>query len=215
MRDVAAARIGQFVLVSGDLEILNLAILREAWQDQTIKRLIDAGSQSPSAPLPRQQRRALERKGEGNPGQLKESDVFLTLLKMLPHAVQARIIGDNSVWCYLLDAGMVVSADELLLKHGIKISGTWYSLGILDAILGEVDAAKESPVDPSQGGVVGALLTRLAPIARMFLGRPPDMYGVTPLLIFRKVSGSRGNLGPIGATSVCHSRRRQRLESVI
>ena len=188
-RDIAAARIGQFVLVSGELEVLNLAMLRVAWEDETIKRLMEQeGEDCLSAPN-RQQRRAQQRNSGKKQDQVTQFDVAIALLRILPHAIQARLQGDADVWCNLTDAGLVVSADDLLLKHGIRLAGTWNLLGILDALPDAGDTAELKATDHGAIGTVGDLLTALAPIGRMLLGRPPRAYGLTPLLVFREVSG--------------------------
>ncbi|UTW52048.1 hypothetical protein KFF05_01240 [bacterium SCSIO 12827] len=189
-RNIEEARIGQFVLATGELEVKNLSMLRAAWQDETIKKLLDQGQHEDISSLSRQQRRAVERKGAKSSVVPTDNDVALAFMKILPHAVQAHIQGDTlSAWCNLLEDGLVVSADELLLKHGIRVSGTWHVLGILDAFPGSIETDLNPSFELTEGGVLGALLTVIAPVARLLLGRPPNSYGITPLLIFREVSG--------------------------
>lgn len=196
--DIASAAIGQFVLVSGQLLLLDLAMLKSAWEKPPIQRLMKAGMnhQLKSSGRNREQRRAAE-KSALSQGEA-QFEVLVALLSMMPHAVQVRLIGNNvNVWCTLEEGAIAGLSSNLILKHGALLGGSWNMLGVLDA----------SPYDPEfknddgEGEaeifariaetMVGALAARLGPITRTVMGRPPSAYGVTPLLIFRDVSAER------------------------
>ena len=119
------------------------------------------------------------------------------MLATLPHAVQAAITErggpqDRVTWCSLRDENLIVPGSDLLLKHGVRIAGEWSMLGILDAL---PDAAVAGSPELAQMlsafslGSLGAVIGPMAPAIRTMLGRPTDAYGMTPLLIFREVSG--------------------------
>ena len=167
-RDVARARIGQFVLVQGELDVVNLGTLGRAWNESSFKKLaLAAAGVAPG-----------KRKGQHR----DEVEAGLSFIKLLPHSIHATLRGVVSVWCCLQSAGMVVSADDLLLKHGVIVQGSWTLLGILDA------GPDLRPTASESSGVddLVDLMRSLAPAARKLLGRPSDHYGVTPLLIFRE-----------------------------
>ena len=167
-RDVAQARIGQFVLIQGDLDVVDLGTLGRAWSESPFKKLaLAASGVGPGT-----------RKGQ----QRTETEAGLSFIKLLPHSIQATLRGTISVWCCLQSAGMVTPADDLLLKHGVTVQGRWSLLGILDA---GPDSHLPDSASPNVQDLVG-LMRMLAPSARQLLGRPADHYGVTPLLIFRE-----------------------------
>lgn len=188
VRDISSARIGQFVLVPGKLEIMDLSMLRLVWEDATIKRLLTASQEEEVQPN-RHHRRVQNRKGKKDKDTLPtDMEVGLTFMKVLPHSIQAHIRGEVNAWCTLLDSGLVGSMDDLLLKHGVQIQGFWQTLGILDALMDEEESDNETDKHtPDIQSVGGNLLNNIAPIARQLLGRPPNAYGLTPILIFREV----------------------------
>lgn len=190
VRDVRDARLGQFVLAKGSLILLDLTALKGAWGEGAMKKLVTQGLQQG---VNREQRRA-----QGGAGKV-DSDLFMALLKLLPHTVQARLIGDTAnLWCVLDEASIVGSASDLFLKHGVMLDGDWSMVGVLDAYPYQphpTDAAGV-PLDFGLAGVaasaVGQLMVHLAPVARTLMGRPPSAFGVTPLLIFREIAGRPG-----------------------
>jgi hypothetical protein len=192
-RSLAEARIGQFVLVSGSLVLLDLPMLKASWGNQTVQKMIRDGATSQAASgINRQQRRA-----QGQPGnahQLNpEIELLMALLTMLPHVLQCRMIGpDVNTWCNLDEEFVVGKASDLTLKHGTLLQGDWQMLGIMDAY---PDSALQHGSDLADvlsqvaATPVGQMSAALAPVARTLLGRPNEAHGITPLLIFREITG--------------------------
>ena len=164
-RDITRASSGQFVLTQGELDIVNLGTLRAAWAENPIRKLVFSGSMSK--------------------GERAQMDAGFSFIKLLPHSIQAVLRGEIAVWCCLRSDGMTTPADDLLLKHGATVSGRWSLLGILDALPDSAAPAEDPPVGPE--GNMGTVMRALAPTAREVLGRPPDHYGVTPVLILREI----------------------------
>jgi hypothetical protein len=201
LRVLQGARIGQFVLASGSLVILDLSLLKDAWGQPTVKRLISQPqAQTIQSQLPNPANREQRRRQEALQQKTKPSDdvqFMLEFLPLLPHTIQAHLIGTGfGVWCTLNPKSLVGAASDLLLKHGTYVPGTWNMLGVLDAfpdmgvtLAGPTGLSEiEETIAAVASTEVGKLAARLAPAARRFLGRPPGSYGMTPLLIFRKVS---------------------------
>lgn len=188
-REIWNARIGQFVLLKGYLTVLDVSMLKAAWKLPSVQAAIKSGTEPTSQSQGnRQQRRA--NGGHKQPSPPNETDLALELIGIMPHLVQARLLGERFyAWGSLKEEGLVTSAGDLLLKHGMRIGGEWAMLGILDAFpdVGIKDAPES---DPSMG-VASLMLSHLGPAARLILGRPDIAHGVTPLLIFREV-----NAGP-------------------
>lgn len=67
-------------------------------------------------------------------------------------------------------------------------------VGILDAEPTSDSAALPAQNELEAGMAIfvdgfGHILETLGPLARQFLGRPADAYGITPLVIYREVTG--------------------------
>lgn len=194
-RDIWNARIGQFVLVKGWLTVLAVEMLRAAWQLPTVQAAIKSGANAPDNQGNRQQRRA-----EGNQKkttQPTEIDLAIELLGVMPHLVQARLLGKNFyAWGSLKEEHMVTTAGDLLLKHGTRLQGQWAVLGILDAFPDEGSPLKAPETDNTMG-VASAVLSHIGPAARTLLGRPDVAHGVTPLLIFREINAAEAGSSPL------------------
>lgn len=178
-RDIGQAQLGQFVLCTGSLSISDLMMMEKTWRLSSVQKLIKAGNKVKSGK---------------NYNALSEIELAFDLLGIMPHTVQARLKEGyiNKVWCSLNQDGLTGAVSDITLKHGTEIPGKWSMLGILDAkskLAFETQPQQPDP-DFSEGKEIADKMLRLiAPIARSFLGRPDDHYGMTPLLIFRSIDG--------------------------
>lgn len=126
VRQIKGARIGQFVLMTGQLAAFDVGILREAWKLPAIKKSIvanasaqeKANSSSPS--MNRYDRRKANLPRTDQPS---DTEAALELIPLLPHSVQGAITaGDITAWFNLREESLVISSSELLLKHGIGVA---------------------------------------------------------------------------------------------
>jgi hypothetical protein len=181
---IARARIGQFVHVYGVLTIIDTELLRNLWQSPII--------------IGELQKRWKTGQHPGQPKLTKEKvqqqQMMFEMLPKWPHGVQMTIDGQGfSTWGTLAKDCLITAASDLALKHGYEIPGTWHILGILDAMPGPVQAyipvpeIVSSPEEAMQN--MKSLAKNFSTNIRGALGRPPDKYGITPILIFREVSG--------------------------
>jgi len=181
-KDISSANMGQFVLCSGSLSMTDLKLMERIWKLSSVQALMKL---SQSEPGNRKQRRA---KGKPISNSTNEIDLVIDLLGVLPHTIQAKISGNQNIWCSLTEDGMSTLPSDITLKHGTSIPGIWHVLGILDA-KPEIRIDLEQEPDLSDGQELAAkVMTMLGPVAQNFLGRPEDHYGITPLLIFRRVA---------------------------
>jgi hypothetical protein len=195
-RELSAARIGQFVLVSGELAILDLPMLRQLWELPIVRATVLSGAGRAEGSQTNAPNRA-ERRRESRPQQKREAtiaeapaDFMLQTVKYLPHAIQAVLTNKDrttAIWCSIGEESLVGSSADLMLKHGAIISGTWNLVGILDA-LPEVGGSAESVAAALGNTPLAQAAQSLAPFVRQMMGRPPHAYGLTPLLIFREIS---------------------------
>lgn len=192
-RDILSARIGRFVLATGSLLVLDAAMLKEAWGKSSIKRRLQHGIDQEKPEPNRNERKRREATGQ-KPVVNDDTQFLVDLLSLFPHSVQAHLVGqDYRVWCCLSADSLVGLSSDLMLKHGVSVPGQWHMLGVLDALPEPADpeAANLLEQDTAQKAETagGILVAHLSPIARRLLGRPSSAYGITPLLVFREVSG--------------------------
>jgi len=200
-----ATCIGQFVKVS-DLTLWkglwSLPALKQVLTENAFAEQQASSGVSASAPQSSQQRkRDRNIKAVQGPTNVLEHQMegALALVGMLPHTIQARLMMDGgaSVWCSLREDGLIVSASDLTLKHGVMVSGRWTMVGVLDAypevdVEGKATTTDAEAVTASRiagGSPLGELMVSLMPAIRGLLGRPQQAHGITPLVIFREVSG--------------------------
>jgi hypothetical protein len=186
-RSLSEGAVGQFVLVTGTLVILDLAVLKQVWDMPKIRELMLSGiSGGIQNPFPKSGAKKLNQHDQN-----KEILTFmLNIIKLFPHGMQARLFtpNDEIVWCSLRDDGLIGSSTDLLFKHGATISGTWNILGVLDALPDSKTEGLNDEQTKTFGPEVAAhAMLTLSPVARMMLGRPAEAYGLTPLLVFRQV----------------------------
>lgn len=195
VRGLADARMGQFVLVTGDFAAFDVGILREAWKLPTIKKaILESANNADEKQAVGNRHERRKQNIKSSPKGSSEAEAALELIPLLPHSVQGTIrAGDTTTWFNLREDSMVISSSELLLKHGIGVAGVWSVLGILDAMPQldqfsmEMHAIEQLTAAASLGGIMSQL-SQLAVMARLMLGRPPGSYGMTPLMVFREIS---------------------------
>jgi hypothetical protein len=199
IRDISQTRIGKIVEITGRLTVLDFSLMKSAWDVPSIKKIVKASEGNQTPAVSRQQRRHTERQQQIPTTQdVSPVELGFDMIRILPHPMQARMDGANfTAWCSLRDEALVVSSADLLLKHGIGISGEWKIVGILDAM--PEPSITVDPLDPMSAftpaieadpmlNPIGTMLQQLSNLARAFLGRPPSAYGITPLLIFRSIN---------------------------
>lgn len=182
--DIGRARIGHFIHIFGTITIIDTSLLRNLWESQTVtaelKRRWKKG-EIPGQPKP-------------TPQQIEHQQIMFEMLPKWPHGTQLTIDGTGfSAWGTLAEDCTITTAGEIALKHGYEIPGTWHVLGILDAtpsplaIPINVPEIAQSPTEALNN--MKSIGKNLSNSIRSALGRPVDKYGITPILIFREVSG--------------------------
>jgi hypothetical protein len=203
-RDLTAGRLGQFVIASGELSILNAEMLPKIWESEAVRNMAvgqwaenvtKQWGANPQNSALRPHERAKAEKAVFKAAEMSARG-SMEILTTFPHSAQCTIKGTNfSVWSTLSTEGMIGTVADLSLKHGTEIPGQWHLLGVLDAL--------PNPIPPQtqivNTGVpihMGSVIRNFSNLGRTILGRAPEAHGVTALLLFRGVSGGRlGNSG--------------------
>lgn len=176
-RTLEKARIGQTILVSGELDVFDMNILISFFSDmkqfRSFSHLFDDDKKTPKAA---QEKKVLHEKVEA----------IAKMLGRFPLQTQAVLrTVQSSIWCLMKSDSMEAKFTEIMLKYGSRVAGTWNMLAILDCFPDEPDSLR---LKLSEGEVTTLqdACKRLDFVTK-HIGRPPASYGVTPLLIFRSV----------------------------
>ncbi|MFT2133180.1 hypothetical protein [Stenotrophomonas maltophilia] len=164
--DLRTAEVGQIVLVSGNLSLFDIDLVKRLWDGMTAYMALEgAGKSSPKAA--QAERKKMELAGK--------------VIKDLPPALQLTINdGHDEVWAQLNAQYMTLDPHSMTMKHGPNVQGTWHVVAILDAVPDEI--VTSSRRDTAQ------FIDMMYPLMgglRNLIGRPATSYGVTPLLLFR------------------------------
>lgn len=191
-RSIQRARIGDLVLTSGKLALFDMALLEKAWKLDFVKKAIRSNEETQSIINGHRRSERRRAKAQQISAAQNESEAGLEFMGILPHLIQATISDqDNAVWCILRQDGLTTPANEIFLKHGVAVTGTWNIVGITDALpeeeIDEVLALEQMRAAQTLGGMSALLAGQLVTPIKIVLGRPKAAFGVTPLLIFREI----------------------------
>lgn len=194
-RDVDGARIGQFVLVQGALAVVDFGMFKTLWGRPSIQAMIQQGVDGANTPTPtsRAERRRDHRGNDSGARPTSASDVIGDILAAIPHPVQARMLTERrqSIWASLKTESLVIDSSDVFLKHGIALEGRWNIFGVLDAlpVSGSDDPLKDELVADFESLPFGQMAVGMLPLLQSGYARTPTAYGVTPIMIFREVTG--------------------------
>lgn len=170
--DINKSNIGQFVLLSGKLFMFDVSFFQKVLMKSHSKQSFIGGFVGAST---------------NSKTAKNDAHEFLDVIDALPNSIQARLVAEDfSTWSTLYADGLSLSPDDLLLKHGFIISGEWKVLGILDALPDHDNTNEDYSFLPD----FQRILANYSNILRPKFGRDTSSYGITPLMIFRKVSGN-------------------------
>nr|VFJ88520.1 MAG: hypothetical protein BECKLFY1418B_GA0070995_101050 [Candidatus Kentron sp. LFY] len=129
---------------------------------------------------------------------------------MFPYTIQASITGKYSSWSVLKEEFMATMPEHLMLEYDESNIGEWNMLGILDAkpsrsnhrtieeILKQLEETVEQLEDDREvdGGdnpnaAIKLMANLFGTMAKAFVGRSEEQYGMTSLMIFREVAGQQ------------------------
>jgi 3',5'-cyclic AMP phosphodiesterase CpdA len=159
------AVIGQFVQLTGSPWLFDMRLLQRVMSTGSMQAFVSVLPDLHEQPL--------------------VAALMLDIIPTLELGVQVTLAsGSHTLWGTLLPNSMATSAGDLMLKHGAEVSGAWTVLGVLDA---RPDTDASLTTAPEFQGLPQMMVGISA--LRPMIGRPPHAYGITPLLIFREVSG--------------------------
>ncbi|HBT7663352.1 TPA: hypothetical protein MCW73_001727 [Klebsiella pneumoniae] len=109
------------------------------------------------------------------------------LLQVVPNTLQVDFIDEegHTIWMTINRDYLTINPDDMVLKYGGKFPGEWYVVGLIDAVPESEESFSELVFPPN---AMKDSLTGILSAIKDFAGRDYNSYGMTPLIIFRKVT---------------------------
>ncbi|MCK4089671.1 hypothetical protein HCY66_06170 [Acinetobacter radioresistens] len=174
-RELSPENLGDLVLVQGYLNITDIEVMKGVI-DPTIQFSLNSMPNTTAAH--KDKRKKFE----------ETLRPVIDFLKNVPFALSCNLFvppeeGDEltQVWMSLAREDMSSVIHDINFKHGEKLAGKWYVLGVLDAIPNHMD---ESKITLPNSGEMEQFKKAMSEMMKLF-GRDDHAYGMTPIAIFR------------------------------
>jgi hypothetical protein len=193
VKDLAAATLGQLVIKSGSLSLLDHSILLKVLADRAIRGglQLESGNdymQTINSLGVTNEEFATKKPAEKQKLRRQAAELIWGVIGSLPLRTQMIVDGEaGKVWGVLREENLVMSYNELAITHGASIPGEWTVVGLLDAGTSDL-VADEGAVMALPEGLARAT-KGVSTMVRKIVGRPADTFAVTPLIVYRKVTG--------------------------
>ncbi len=176
--DVSQAHPGNLVLLNGRISILNFEAYRHIINIIPNFPMPTVGGMTHTEKKHRKQQEKEERKVHEF-----TSNIIKLISELVPWGLQIIMQTSSlTAWGALRTENLRELPGNITLKMGPTLTGNWYLLGIVD-VVGPPEQELPANLTPQIQGMIDAANT-----IRSMFGRPDNHLGVTPLLIFRKLS---------------------------
>ncbi|PHM40477.1 DUF6414 family protein [Xenorhabdus szentirmaii] len=182
------SRLGSLSLLQGYIKVFDVTTLKQSLPLLAQFTSLQEATHSPT--LPPKAKKNSKKKDindmEMSPGiTLGMMNQFLS---MVPDSLQINFYenSNNQSWMALDKGSLTINSSDLSLKYGSNIPGKWYVLGIIDALPDDSEGGHKFKNYEEDGELKSGLFIMIDQLRNLF-GRNPHKYGVTPLIIFRKI----------------------------
>ncbi|WP_432700754.1 DUF6414 family protein [Kluyvera cryocrescens] len=109
------------------------------------------------------------------------------VLNIVPNTLQVDFINEANqlIWMTINRDYLTINPDDMVLKYGSNLPGEWYVIGFIDALPDTEEVMMDTlffEPNPMKDGI-HTMLSGIKDLA----GRSSNSYGMTPLVIFRKI----------------------------
>jgi len=174
-------QLGNTVSVKGNMRIFDISMLQKSIP--FVSRMFS--QEPPKLPPKAQKKQPNADDIEVAPG--VTVGMVRDILNVIPNTLQVDFIDEqgNTIWMTINRDFLTINPDDMVLKYGGKIPGDWYVVGMIDALPdSHFDSSSLNfPINPLKDGI-SEMLNGIKALA----GRGDDSYGITPLVIFRKLA---------------------------
>lgn len=175
---VDQAALGQVVIASGQIQILDLRMVQKLW-----KPILQIEAKKAANNANKTDRAAITKASQ-------ENIEIAGIVEQLPHMLQLRVYADSDTcWGTMEPEGLTINPADLAFKHGAYMPGDWKILALLDARPSTAEYDLVQAVIRGSNAVELGLLQMYNGLRQM-LGRGEEEYGITPLAIYRLIPSS-------------------------
>lgn len=177
--------IGKLTILSGSLLAYDLSSLTNIMNADSMDEFIAGGIRDPEGMDNRSGKvRAAEKK--------KEAAVIRAFIKGLPLGIGFVLVTDTAHFWFSVKREYLSLYDlDVPLKFPAHISGIWNVLGVIDALPHDHVEGLAPVLTRNIDGLIPAMVVHMMQLtgatAALF-GRPFQAYGLSPLVVFRRVS---------------------------
>jgi len=182
-RGVDGKTLGDIILIEGNMRVFDISFYQKSLPFISQVMLNQAKSES---------KETKKSNKHINPENIEVADgmtfgMMSKLFEVIPNTLQVDFVDEaqNNIWMTINRENFTINADDIPLKYGNGIPGHWYALGVIDAFPDNDQSNKlgDFPFHPLKDG-----LTQMLSGIQQLAGRDATSYGMTPLVIFRKIS---------------------------
>lgn len=182
--DINKARIGQFIKIRGELEIIDFNFVKNCFASSDLVNFIQGSNNNFSN---RTERRS-KRKHEND-----EFKFMQSIMSIVPYSLQGiiNLMDTSKVWFTLDPVFMGSQVSDISLKYGSKLDGKWSIVGIMDVALVNHEKSTNNDSIDSDGNQTETLWSSISSclsVIREIIGRPLNTPSITPLLIYREIT---------------------------
>lgn len=166
--------VGKLCLVKGSLRLVDFNSMRKIFEIKWFSKL------------------ALSELKSETPGNSKAKDKEARevwesverLMEIYSNSVQGVVTGrDGDYWASFEREHLIFPAEEIVLKYGRQVSGTWTVIGIYDARPENKDVEDDELNSPNLMLNFQGMMDPL----RNLVGRPANHHSLTPLVVMREI----------------------------
>lgn len=175
-------RLGSTVLVQGRMRIFDISMVQKAMP--FLGKVFQ--NEQPKLP-PKAQKKRNDSIDDFNIAPGITLGMARDLLDVIPNTLQVDFIDEkgHTIWMTINKDYLTINPDDMALKYGGTIPGTWYVVGLIDALPEPYENESLLPVFPDNAIKDG--LTSMLDAIKGMAGRDNNAYGMTPLIIFRTI----------------------------
>ncbi|EEV6362773.1 hypothetical protein EJK41_21875 [Escherichia coli] len=179
--DLNGERLGSTVLCKGKMRIFDISVFQKSVP--FIAKMMEMGQPK----LPPKAKKSNFNVEEQFIAPGVTFGMMKEVLNIVPNTLQVDFINDaaQTIWMTINRDYLTINPDDMVLKYGSNLPGEWYVIGFIDALPeAEEDMMDNLFFEPNQmkDGITG-MLSGIRDLA----GRSSNSYGMTPLVIFRKI----------------------------
>lgn len=175
-RDLTPDNLGSLILLQGYLSITDIEVMKGVMEpalDFMLKSMPNKTSAHKSKV------KELEEQIKPMMGFVKNIPFALSCNLYIPNKDNTEIL--DEVWMSLSRDDMPSNVHDINFKHGEKLAGKWYVLGVLDAIPKSLD---DNQIILPENSEMAVIKKSMSEMMKMF-GRGDEAYAITPIAIFR------------------------------